>query len=170
EGQRLQQVKDQLSQEAEDQQYWEEAAWILVPFQKHVPQLPPPAPHLKEPPPDSAHLAPHLPGRPQPSSCSPKDLISPSRAALRVLTLILRWKRRRSVPRLQADLRILVGGFLPTTLTRWRRGQSRNKRLGRTDAGFLRRRRRVAGATRAPTTLPAHRAEDLVIHPGSYVH
>ncbi|GAY35893.1 hypothetical protein CUMW_019240 [Citrus unshiu] len=89
---------------------------------------------------------------------------------LLVVTLIPRWKRRRSVSRLQADLRSLVGGFLPNTLTRWRRGQSRNRRLGRTNARFLRRRRRVAGAAWSPTTLPAHCAEDLVIHSSGYVH
>ena len=84
--------------------------------------------------------------------------------------MILGWKRRGSVPRLDADLRTLVGSFLPTTPTRWRRGQSRNMRLRRTDVGFLWRRGRVAGAAWSPTTLSAHRTEDLVVHPSCYVH
>ncbi|GAY62311.1 hypothetical protein CUMW_216800 [Citrus unshiu] len=86
------------------------------------------------------------------------------------VTLIPRWKRRRAVPRLQADLRTLVGGFIPTTLTRWRRGQSRNWRLGRTDTGFLWRRRRVAGATRSQTTLSAEHAKDPVIHSSGNIY
>ncbi|GAY66926.1 hypothetical protein CUMW_252700, partial [Citrus unshiu] len=45
------------------------------------------------------------------------------------ITLIPRWKRRRSVPRLPIDLRTLVGSFLPTTLT-WGGG-------GRAETGAL---------------------------------
>ncbi|GAY47756.1 hypothetical protein CUMW_106800 [Citrus unshiu] len=90
---------------------------------------------------------------------------------LLVVTLIPRWKRRRSVPRLPADLRTLVGSFLPTTLTWGGRGQSRNRSLERTGTGFLwRRRRRVAGAAWSPTTLSAHRAEDIVIHSNSNIY
>ncbi|GAY52665.1 hypothetical protein CUMW_143640, partial [Citrus unshiu] len=195
EGQRPQQVKGQLSREAEDQQYREEEARTLVPLQKHAGQLLPPAPHPKEPPPAPAHPAPYLPGRPQPYTSPPQIPACSCRARAEsnprvilgiqpiihisgfafllsqlVVTLIPRWKRRRSVPRLQADLMTLVGSFLPTTLTRWRRGQSRNRRLGRTDAGFLWKRRRVAGATRSPTTLSAHRAQDLVIHSGGNIY
>ncbi|GAY58674.1 hypothetical protein CUMW_188790, partial [Citrus unshiu] len=98
------------------------------------------------------------------ASWSLRDLISSSRAVLRVVTLIPRWKRRRSVPRLQADLRTLVGGFLPTTLTGWGRGQSRDRSLGGADAALLWRRRRVVGAAWSPTTLSGQSAKNLVIH------
>ncbi|GAY69419.1 hypothetical protein CUMW_271820 [Citrus unshiu] len=104
------------------------------------------------------------------ASWSLRDLISPSRAVLRVVTLIPRWKRRRSVPRLQADLRTLVRGFLPTTLTGWGRGQSRDRSLGGADTGLLWRRRRVAGVAWSSTTLSGQSAKNLVIHSGSYVH
>ncbi|GAY35978.1 hypothetical protein CUMW_279020 [Citrus unshiu] len=86
------------------------------------------------------------------------------------ITLIPRWKRRRSVSRLPADLRTLVGSFLPTTLTWKGRGQSRNMSLERTGTSFLWRKRRVAGAAWSPTTLSAHRAEDLVIHSNNNIY